>query len=69
MSTTAEPETRIILHVRWFGGCAAALEASVALLRSQQKPGGWWKGALDTNVTMDAEDLMMRAFLDMTARR
>jgi squalene-hopene/tetraprenyl-beta-curcumene cyclase len=45
----------------------AALDAAVSLLRSQQQPAGWWKGALDTNVTMDAEDLMMRAFLGISA--
>jgi squalene-hopene/tetraprenyl-beta-curcumene cyclase len=28
-----------------------------------QNAGGWWKGALQTNVTMDAEDLLLRKFL------
>jgi squalene-hopene/tetraprenyl-beta-curcumene cyclase len=28
-----------------------------------QHPDGWWKGDLETNVTMDAEDLMLRRFL------
>jgi squalene-hopene/tetraprenyl-beta-curcumene cyclase len=28
-----------------------------------QHEAGWWKGALDTNVTMDAEDLLLREFL------
>jgi squalene-hopene/tetraprenyl-beta-curcumene cyclase len=28
-----------------------------------QHPDGWWKGVLDTNVTMDAEDLLLRQFL------
>jgi squalene-hopene/tetraprenyl-beta-curcumene cyclase len=28
-----------------------------------QHPDGWWKGDLETNVTMDAEDLMLRQFL------
>ena len=28
-----------------------------------QAPEGWWKGDLETNVTMDAEDLMLREFL------
>ncbi|OMC13502.1 squalene--hopene cyclase [Mycobacterium sp. SP-6446] len=41
----------------------AALDVAVGLLRSRQDPAGWWKGALDTNVTMDAEDLLLRAFL------
>jgi len=47
-------------------GVAAALDAAVSLLRSQQQPAGWWKGDLDTNVTMDAEDLLMRAFLGIS---
>ena len=36
---------------------------SKAHLRSLQSPAGWWKAPLDTNVTMDAEDLLMREFL------
>jgi squalene-hopene/tetraprenyl-beta-curcumene cyclase len=28
-----------------------------------QHPSGWWKGELETNVTMDAEDLLLRQFL------
>jgi squalene-hopene/tetraprenyl-beta-curcumene cyclase len=36
-----------------------AVEALVAL----QAPEGWWKGELETNVTMDAEDLLLREFL------
>jgi squalene-hopene/tetraprenyl-beta-curcumene cyclase len=32
-------------------------------LLSLQHADGWWKGELDTNVTMDAEDLMLREFL------
>jgi squalene-hopene/tetraprenyl-beta-curcumene cyclase len=28
-----------------------------------QHPDGWWKGELETNVTMDAEDLLLREFL------
>ncbi|WP_068271538.1 squalene--hopene cyclase [Aldersonia kunmingensis] len=45
----------------------AALDTAVGLLRSQQHENGWWKGALDTNVTMDAEDLLMRAFLGISS--
>ena len=29
--------------------------------RDRSTPHGWWKGELDTNVTMDAEDLLLRA--------
>jgi squalene-hopene/tetraprenyl-beta-curcumene cyclase len=32
-------------------------------LLARQSPDGWWKGDLETNVTMDAEDLMLRQFL------
>ncbi|MEJ3658228.1 squalene--hopene cyclase [Actinomycetes bacterium KLBMP 9759] len=39
------------------------LEAAVAHLRAQQHEQGWWKGELETNVTMDAEDLLLREFL------
>ncbi|HET6743276.1 MAG TPA: squalene--hopene cyclase [Kribbella sp.] len=39
------------------------LDAAVAYLRSLQHEDGWWKGDLATNVTMDAEDLMLRHFL------
>ena len=28
-----------------------------------QDPGGWWQGELETNVTMDAEDVLLRHFL------
>jgi squalene-hopene/tetraprenyl-beta-curcumene cyclase len=36
-----------------------AVDALIAL----QSPNGWWKGELETNVTMDAEDLLLREFL------
>jgi squalene-hopene/tetraprenyl-beta-curcumene cyclase len=42
---------------------AAALAAAVGYLRGLQAPAGWWKGELATNVTMDAEDLLLREFL------
>lgn len=41
---------------------AAAANARDYLL-SLQQPDGWWKGELETNVTMDAEDLLLRQFL------
>ncbi|HEY3010784.1 MAG TPA: squalene--hopene cyclase [Micromonosporaceae bacterium] len=44
-------------------GVAEALAAAVAHLRDRQDPAGWWKGELATNVTMDAEDLLLREFL------
>ncbi|MEX0427344.1 squalene--hopene cyclase [Nocardioides sp. DS6] len=43
----------------------AALDAAVAHLRARQHAEGWWKGELATNVTMDAEDMLLRHFLDI----
>jgi squalene-hopene/tetraprenyl-beta-curcumene cyclase len=40
-----------------------ALGRGVDALRAMQDERGWWKGVLDTNVTMDAEDLMLRHVL------
>src|SRR5262245_11064457 len=40
-----------------------ALGAAVEHLRGLQDNEGWWKGELQTNVTMDAEDLLLRQFL------
>ncbi len=40
-----------------------ALERARSRLLELQHREGWWKGALDTNVTMDAEDLLLRQFL------
>ena len=45
------------------------LDAAVAYLRSLQHEDGWWKGDLATNVTMDAEDLMLRHFLGVATDR
>ncbi|ETK37209.1 squalene-hopene cyclase [Microbispora sp. ATCC PTA-5024] len=41
----------------------AALSAARDHLLGLQSPEGWWKGELQTNVTMDAEDLLLREFL------
>jgi squalene-hopene/tetraprenyl-beta-curcumene cyclase len=41
----------------------AALERAVDRLLELQNRAGWWKGELETNVTMDAEDLLLRQFL------
>ena len=35
-------------------------------LLSLQDPRGWWKAELETNVTMDAEDLLLRHFLGIS---
>jgi squalene-hopene/tetraprenyl-beta-curcumene cyclase len=50
---------------------ASATEAEVALKRgadallNDQTPAGWWRGELETNVTMDAEDLLLRQFFGL----
>jgi squalene-hopene/tetraprenyl-beta-curcumene cyclase len=44
-------------------GPGAALRRAVEHLLSLQDPDGWWKGELETNVTMDAEDMLLRQFL------
>jgi squalene-hopene/tetraprenyl-beta-curcumene cyclase len=40
-----------------------ALERACEHLLSLQDESGWWKGELQTNVTMDAEDMFLREFL------
>jgi squalene-hopene/tetraprenyl-beta-curcumene cyclase len=50
-------------------GQAASLDAEAALARARdhllgrQHEQGWWQGELETNVTMDAEDMLLREFL------
>jgi squalene-hopene/tetraprenyl-beta-curcumene cyclase len=62
---TDAPDLRVerleVIHDR--RDATAALDAAVAHLRGLQDPAGWWKGELETNVTMDAEDLLLREFL------
>jgi squalene-hopene/tetraprenyl-beta-curcumene cyclase len=41
----------------------AALARARSHLLERQAAAGWWKGELRTNVTMDAEDLLLRQFL------
>src|SRR5580704_17392416 len=45
------------------GDALRALERSREHLLGLQDPEGWWKGELHTNVTMDAEDILLREFL------
>lgn len=58
------------------GGAPGVLEAaeratarSTAHLLALQDTQGWWKGDLETNVTMDAEDLLLRQFLGISDAR
>src|SRR5262249_60423081 len=39
------------------------LAGAVGRLLSVQHAEGWWKGELETNVTIDAEDIFLRHFL------
>jgi squalene-hopene/tetraprenyl-beta-curcumene cyclase len=48
---------------------SAALDDAVRHLRGLQDEAGWWKGELATNVTMDAEDLLLREFLGIRQER
>ncbi|GHJ41861.1 squalene--hopene cyclase [Streptomyces sp. TS71-3] len=40
-----------------------AVQRATDFLLARQDEAGWWKGDLETNVTMDAEDLLLRQFL------
>jgi len=42
---------------------ATALARATDRLVSLQTPAGWWKAELETNVTMEAEDLLLRRFI------
>jgi squalene-hopene/tetraprenyl-beta-curcumene cyclase len=42
---------------------ATTLQRATDHLLGLQNPAGWWQGELETNVTMDAEDLLLRHFL------
>jgi squalene-hopene/tetraprenyl-beta-curcumene cyclase len=44
-------------------GAELALERAREHLLSLQDDAGWWRGELQTNVTMDAEDMLLREFL------
>jgi squalene-hopene/tetraprenyl-beta-curcumene cyclase len=61
MTQTATPRTDATTEPADLA--AQALAGAVAHLRARQDPAGWWKGELATNVTMDAEDLLLREFL------
>jgi squalene-hopene/tetraprenyl-beta-curcumene cyclase len=66
-SITADPVASAVSASA--SAAAASLERSVAALKGRQHQEGWWKGELETNVTMDAEDLMLRQFLGIRTER
>jgi squalene-hopene/tetraprenyl-beta-curcumene cyclase len=51
------------------GAALACLERAVEALVGLQHPPGYWKGELETNVTMDVEDLLLREFLGVRTAR
>jgi squalene-hopene/tetraprenyl-beta-curcumene cyclase len=48
---------------------AAARDRGVEALLRMQHADGWWKGELQANVTIDAEDLLLREFLGIRTAR
>src|SRR2546423_15177115 len=44
-------------------GAQVALQLACERLLALQSEAGWWQGELQTNVTMDAEDMLLREFL------
>ncbi len=54
-----------ITENRSVGAARATLERATRHLLSLQHEQGWWKGELETNVTIDAEDLFLRHFLGL----
>ncbi|MFH9859229.1 squalene--hopene cyclase [Streptomyces sp. NPDC017202] len=63
----AASETRIDIDIPAAAGgqeaAARAMRRATDFLLARQDVEGWWKGDLETNVTMDAEDLLLRQFL------
>jgi squalene-hopene/tetraprenyl-beta-curcumene cyclase len=57
MTAVAEPRTR--------DAARNALGRATSHLLSLQHPDGWWKGELETNVTIDAEDCFLRHYLGL----
>jgi squalene-hopene/tetraprenyl-beta-curcumene cyclase len=61
-----------VTHSRPPGRAAATPVQALARARDHllglQHEQGWWQGELETNVTMDAEDLLLREFLQIRTR-
>ncbi|MEV6975717.1 squalene--hopene cyclase [Kitasatospora sp. NPDC093806] len=62
-SAPAVPAERTEHHRDGPASAEEALARATTHLLSLQSSEGWWKGDLETNVTMDAEDLLLRQFL------
>jgi squalene-hopene/tetraprenyl-beta-curcumene cyclase len=63
VTTAGREEPARPAPVRGPAAIRAALDRASRHLTSLQNPAGWWQGELETNVTMDAEDLLLREFL------
>ena len=63
VSPAAGPDVAAALPADERARAARTLSAARDHLLALQAPEGWWKGPLETNVTMDAEDLLLRTFL------
>jgi squalene-hopene/tetraprenyl-beta-curcumene cyclase len=65
MSTTRERRSRGTKRAprRDIPGLERTLDVAVERLISLQKPGGWWVGELESNVTMTAQHLLVLEFL------
>ncbi|RLV10306.1 squalene--hopene cyclase [Streptomyces griseocarneus] len=67
-STTATPPPPAAVDTP-FAAAERATARAVDHLLARQNAEGWWKGDLETNVTMDAEDLLLRQFLGIQDER
>jgi squalene-hopene/tetraprenyl-beta-curcumene cyclase len=69
MTELLSPKPEMSVGVTSPGGADSTSTARAALRRARdhllelRNEAGWWKGELATNVTMDAEDLLLRQFL------
>ena len=68
-SASGPTDTTPVLDAGLRGAAERATARSVEYLLGRQDPQGWWKGDLATNVTMDAEDLLLRQFLGVQDAR
>ncbi len=59
MATSTDTDTQAL--------AAETLARARAHLEALQHAEGWWKGELETNVTIEAEDLFLRSFLGVLA--
>ena len=68
MTSTLAADRSATVDRRRADAAARRSTRAVAHLLPLQDAAGWWKGELETNVTMDAEDLLLREFLGIRTR-